>query len=616
LNEDILIGLGTIVVVGIVAQWIAWRFNLPSILLLLIAGFFVGPVTGWLNPDELLGDLLFPVVSISVALILFEGGLSLKLREVRTTGHVIRNLMTIGALVTWIIATLGAYWVLRFDLPVALLLGAILVVTGPTVIIPLLRHVQAVGRVSAIAKWEGIVNDPIGAILAVLVFEAIVASRERGVEAAANTVVISIVETVLIGLVLGGLSALLLILLLRRYWIPDYLQNSVALTLVVLAFVLSNLIQSESGLFTVTLMGIILANQRAASMKHIIEFKENLRVLLIASLFIILAARLKLEDLAYLGWGSLVFLAILILIARPASIFLSTIKSGLSWQEKLFLSWMAPRGIVAAAVTAVFALELAHEAGYTQAELMVPEMFVVIVGTVTIYGLTAAPVGRWLKVAQPNPQGVLLVGAHRWARAIAEALKKEGLQVLLVDTNRANIGNARLAGVPAYCASILSEHIIDELELGGLGYMLALTPNDEVNSLAALHFAEVFDRANIYQLPPKEIESSRRETVSQPLRGRLLFDAEFTYRALTRRFESGSVIKTTKLTEKFDYHAYLELYGDRAISLFLVDEMGNLIILSADNQPIPEPGQTVISLIDLEEEPIYSDSSIQPEPVR
>ena len=616
MNEDILIGLGTIVVVGIVAQWIAWRFNLPSILFLLIAGFFVGPVTGWLNPDELLGDLLFPVVSISVALILFEGGLSLKLRDLRTTGHVIRNLMTIGALVTWIIAALGAYWVLRFDLPVALLLGAILVVTGPTVIIPLLRHVQAVGRISAIAKWEGIVNDPIGAILAVLVFEAIVASREHGVEAAANTVVISIVETILIGLVLGGLSALLLILLLRRYWIPDYLQNSVALTLVVLAFVLSNLIQSESGLFTVTLMGIILANQRAASIKHIIEFKENLRVLLIASLFIILAARLKLEDLAYLGWGSLVFLAILILIARPASIFLSTIKSGLSWQEKLFLSWMAPRGIVAAAVTSVFALELAHETGYVQAELMVPEMFVVIVGTVTIYGLTAAPVGRWLKVAQPNPQGVLLVGAHRWAQNIASTLQGEGYRVLLVDTNRSNISAARLAGLPAQNASILSEYMVDELDLGGLGYILALTPNDEVNSLAALHFTEVFGRANVYQLSPKEIEHTPRQSVSQPLRGRLLFCAELTYAGLNRRFRNGAIIKKTNLTEQFNYNSFQELYNQQALVLFVIDEVGNLTVVSAGEPPEPLPGQTVISLVDpIDEDGIPPIVSEQHEPL-
>jgi NhaP-type Na+/H+ or K+/H+ antiporter len=582
------------------AQWLAWRFGLPSILILLIFGFLAGPVTGFLNPDELLGDLLFPIVSASVALILFEGGLSLKFREVRgETGYVVLSLTTIGALVTWLISAAGAYWVLGFDLPIALLLGAILVVTGPTVIIPLLRHVQAVGRISSIVKWEGIVNDPIGAILAVLVFEAIVA---RGVQSATTAVVVSLVETVIIGLVLGGLGAGLLILLLRRYWVPDYLQNGFALMFVLGAFTASNMFQMESGLFTVTLMGIILANQRVASIKHIIEFKENLRVLLIASLFIILSARLNLEDLAHLGPGSLAFLAILVLLARPISIFVSTLRSELDWREKIFLAMMAPRGIVAAAVTSVFALELAEEAGYVQAELMVPEMFLVIIGTVAIYGLSAAPLGRWLKVAQPNPQGVLIVGAHNWARDVAGVLQDEGFKALLIDTNRNNISAAKLDGLPAHCASILSEYIIDEVELGGLGRMMALTPNDEVNSLASLHFSEVFGRAEVYQLPPRDSGHRRREVVSPPLRGRLLFEPAATHRYLNDRFRKGAIVKKTPLTEQFNYTAFQELYNGQAIPFFLINEDRELVIFTQDNQPAPRPGQMLISLIDSPEE--------------
>jgi len=600
LSEYILLGFASIIVLGMVAQWLAWRFGLPSILILLIFGFLAGPVTGFLNPDELLGDLLFPIVSASVALILFEGGLSLKFQEVRgETGYVVLSLTTIGALITWIISAAAAYWVLGFDLPIALLLGAILVVTGPTVIIPLLRHVQAVGRISSIVKWEGIVNDPIGAILAVLVFEAIVAS---GVQSAATTVIVSLVETVVIGLVLGGLGAGLLILLLRRYWVPDYLQNGFALMFALGAFSASNMLQKESGLFTVTLMGIILANQRVASIKHIIEFKENLRILLIASLFIILSARLNLDDLTHLGPNSVAFLVVLVLLARPASIFISTLRSELNWREKLFLAMMAPRGIVAAAVTSVFALELAEEAGYVQAELMVPEMFLVIIGTVAIYGLSAAPLGRWLKVAQPNPQGVLIVGAHNWARDVAGVLQDEGLKVLLIDTNRGNIRAAKLAGLPAHCASILSEYIVDEVELGGLGRMVALTPNDEVNSLASLHFIEVFGRAEVYQLSPRDSGHKRREVVSPPLRGRLLFDPAATHRNLNDRFRNGAIVKKTPLTEQFNYKTFQELYNGQAIPLFLITEDDELLIFTQDNQPAPRSGQTLISLVDPPEE--------------
>ncbi|RME79299.1 MAG: hypothetical protein D6784_00950 [Chloroflexi bacterium] len=593
MSEYILVSIAGIIVVGIAAQWIAWRVGLPSILVLLLSGFVVGPVTGLLNPDKLLGDLLFPVISASVALILFEGGLSLKLSEIRDTGHVVRNLATIGALVSWVLSALGAYYLLRFDLPLALLMGAILVVTGPTVIIPLLRHVHAVGRVSSLIKWEGIVNDPIGAVLAVLVFEVIVTS---GVQAAAATVALSLLKTVLVGVGLGGLGAGLLILLLRRYWIPDFLQNSVALMFVLATFTASNVVQEESGLLTVTLMGIILANQKQASIRHIVEFKENLRVLLLASLFIILAARVDLASLTRLGWGSLAYLLLLIVIARPAIVLASTVRSGLTWREKAFLSWMAPRGIVAAAVTSVFALELSHS-GYHQAEFMVTEMFVVIVGTVTVYGLTAAPVGRWLGVATPNPQGVLMAGAHSWSRAIAAALQEEGFQVLLVDSNRNNVAAARMEGLPAHCASILSEYILEELEMGGLGRLLALTPNDEVNALAALHFLEEFGRAGVYQLPPRSSGHRRRETLPSPLQGRLLFAPHATYGFITEKFNEGATIKKTRLTEKFDEQAYREMYGDRSLPLFLINRAGELVVFSVDNPPVPRVGHTLISLV-------------------
>lgn len=594
MTEHISLAIASIFVLGITAQWLAWRIHLPSILILLIFGFLAGPVSGLLDPDELLGELLFPAVSVSVALILFEGGLSLRIRELRLTGHVVRNLATIGALVTWVLSAGAAYLILGFNFSIALLFGAILVVTGPTVIIPLLQHVRAVGRVSSVAKWEGIVNDPVGAVLAVLVFEAILAS---GIQETAITVIISLIQTLIIGLVFGGITAWGLIQFFKRYWIPDYLQNSVTLMTVIAVFVASNVLQQESGLVTVTLMGILLANQKSISIRHIIEFKENIGILLLSSLFILLAARLDSETLSALGFHSLIFLAVLIIIVRPVTILLSTIKSGLRWQEKAFLAWMAPRGIVAAAVTAVFALELVEVAGFVEAEAMVPEMFIVIVGTVTIYGLSASYVGRWLGVAQPNPQGALIVGAHGWARSMAKALQAEGYQVLLIDTNRRNLNQARLEGLPTFYASILSEYIIDELELGSIGRLLALTPNDEVNALATLHFTEIFARSEVYQLPPRKTGDNRQETISLPLRGRLLFNLDATYGHLTRCIEAGWIIKTTQLTRQFNYKAFQELYGDNVIPLFLINETGSLTVFTTDQELSPQPGNRIISLV-------------------
>ncbi|GAB4429786.1 MAG: sodium:proton antiporter [Anaerolineae bacterium] len=597
MTEHLLTGIALILVLGISAQWLAWKLRLPSILMLLLFGFFAGPITHLLDPDEVLGDLLFPVVSISVAIILFEGGLSLKRSEIRTTGHVVRNLVSVGALVTWAIAVAGAIYILELSFPLALLFGAILVVTGPTVIIPLLRHVRAVGPVSSIAKWEGIVNDPIGAILAVLVFEGIIAVE---FQAATATIIISLLQTVLVGVLLAMAGAYGLAFMLRRYWVPDYLQAAVALMVAVGAFALSNIVQKEAGLVTVTLMGIILTNQKGLNIKPIIEFKENLGLLLLSALFIILSARLDLAELAHIGPRSLLFLVLLVLVARPASVLAATAGSGLKWGEKVFLMWMAPRGIVAAAVTSVFALELAEEAGMAEAELLVPEIFLVIVGTVTIYGLSAAPLGRWLGVAQPNPQGNLIVGAHHWARLVGRALQQEGFKVLLIDANHENVTAARLAGLPAVYGNVLSENIHHDLELGAFGRLLALTPNDEINALATLHFAEVFGRANVFQLHPKESETSLQEVVPLPLRGRLLFSTDVTCDRLTRRFEGGATVKRTPLTERFGLRDFQAMYGPSAIPLFLIDENHVLHVFSAENRPTPRAGHVLISLVDPE----------------
>ncbi|MFQ5802756.1 MAG: cation:proton antiporter [Candidatus Methylomirabilales bacterium] len=592
MGQHLLIGLASIVVLGIGAQWLAWRLRLPSILLLLIFGFAAGPGTGFLDPDKLFGDLLLPLVSVSVAVILFEGGLSLRIATLREIG-VVRNLITIGVCVTWLISAGAGHLFLGLDMGQAVLLGAILVVTGPTVIVPLLRLVRPKGQLASIVKWEGILVDPIGALLAVLVFEAVLAGRFEGATAQAA---LGVFKAGFIGGALGMLGAGVMILLLKRYWIPDFLQNPVSLMTVVTVFTMSNVLQTESGLLTVTVMGIVLGNQKTVPVKHIIEFKENLRVLLISVLFIILAARLQIDDLRHISVSSLAFLAVLIFIARPAAVALSALRSDLSWQERMFLSWMAPRGIIAAAVSSIFALKLV-EAGRPQAGQLVPITFLVIIGTVTIYGLTASRMARWLGVATPNPQGALIIGAHSWARAVASVLQEEGYEVLLVDTDRRNISAARLAGLPTFYASILSDSVLDEIDLGTMGRLLALTSDDAVNALGALHFVPLFGRSEVYQLAPEAEGKEGDETFPPHLRGRLLFGAETTYTFLVSRFEAGAEIKKTAITEQFDYEAFRALYGERALPLFVVSETGDLIVWTADNPPTPKPGQSLISLV-------------------
>jgi NhaP-type Na+/H+ or K+/H+ antiporter/mannitol/fructose-specific phosphotransferase system IIA component (Ntr-type) len=621
----ILISIALVIVLGVSAQWVAWRFRLPSILLLLLAGFVAGPVTGLLEPQALQGSWVFAFVSLSIGIILFEAGLTLRLSELREVGAAVRNLITVGVLVTWAGAGLGAYYITGFNLELSILIGALLTVTGPTVIVPLLRYVRPTGRVGTIAKWEGITIDPIGAILAVLVLEGILFAHEEAVGQAGALVHAAegLLTVVVVGVGVSVAGVALLLLLLRRRLVPDYLQNAVALMTVVGAFALSETLQAESGLLTTTLMGIWMANQPYVSVRGLAEFKEDLQVLLLAALFIVLSARLEMGALEYMDERALLFLAVLIAVVRPLAVWVSSWGTPLEWREWAFLSWLAPRGVVAAAVASLFAFRL-REIYPAEADRLAPIVFLVVVGTVAVYGLTIAPVAQALNLAQPNPQGVLVLGAHNWARQIARALDEQGVRVLMIDSNARLIRSARQEGLLAERANALSEHVIDELDLSGIGRLIALTPNDETNALAALHFAEVFESADVYQIPtrsdsaPSEetngrsLRNDRRRRSSTPggvgdlprhLHGRPLFGEGVTYAALADRFEAGHALHPFRLTEEHPYEALQEHYGDDLLPLFLLREGEQVSVFSEDHAFVPQPGDTLLALVELTDEP-------------
>jgi hypothetical protein len=411
-------------------------------------------------------------------------------------------------------------------------------------------------------------------------------------------VIWGVIKAFVFGSLTGLLGAGVIVLLLKRYLIPDFLQNPFSLMLVVVCYMASNAMQMESGLLAVTVMGIALANQKFVSIKHITEFKENLRVLLISSLFIILAARLPSGHFTFTHIADWVFVALLILVVRPAAVFASTWKSGLKMRERLFLSWMAPRGIVAAAVVSVFAIRLS-EAGHAGSELLVPLTFQVIIGTVAVYGLTASYAARMLKVAQPNPQGVLFAGASSWVRQVAAMLRDEGYEVALVDSNWGNIVQARSDGCRTQYGSIISEDLLYDLQLEGIGRLMALTPNDEVNSLASLHFVDIFGRREVYQLPPPmATQKSRQNEMPLHLRGRYLFDKTATYDYIEARMRSGAVVKKNSMTDEFDFGTFMDKYGEKAIPLFVITESRQLRIFTVDSQPPVEPGCKLISIVD------------------
>ncbi|MBI4179988.1 cation:proton antiporter [bacterium] len=591
MSETILISIAGILLFGIGAQWIAWRFHLPAILLLLVAGILMGPIFGFLDPDRLFQDLLLPLVSLSVAVILFEGGLTLRFAEIKETGSVVWRLVIVGSAVTWVLSTALGAILLGLSLNIAVLFGAILVVTGPTVILPLLRHVRPNRRVGSVVKWEGIVNDPIGAILAVLVFEAILAG---GLQKTGGLAAVGVVKALAVGIICGLAGAGILVLLLKRFWIPDFLETPVTLVLVIASFLISNRAQADSGLLAVTLMGILIANQKWVSVGEIVKFKETLRLLLVSCLFIVLSARLDIRTIESLDAGSFAFVVLLIVLVRPLAVICSTLGTGVDFKDKIFMMMMAPRGIVAASVAAVFSLRLAGE-GIPSAEMLVPYMFLVIVGTVTVYGLLAAPVARKLRLAVKNPQGCLILGAGPWARDMAKILRDQKIPVMLADSNRVNTQAARMEALPAYRGNILAENIFDTLDLEGIGRFLALLSNDGVNSLACIHFLSIFDKNEVYQLPPESDGGTTRVTAE--LQGRLLFGNGITHSEISRRYAEGARIKLTPITREFDYETFQKTYKDNAAPLFLIDRDKRLKVFTADQSLSVPDGSGIISLV-------------------
>ena len=616
---------------GILAQWLAWRFRFPSILLLLgfgiALGVYLSPadiIEGLLNGekhhevvsenaqsgtpayseqeiDDLANKFLLPFVSLSVAVILFEGGLTLRWSEMREGGKATVQLVTIGAIVTWGLTALCTYYVAGLDdWRIAALVGAFLVVTGPTVVVPLLRHIRPSKKMGSIVKWEGIVIDPVGAILAVLVYEYIHVTSESDGGGVA-TVLWHMVSTGVVGLGVGVISGYLLVQLIKRFWIPDYLQAVSFLAVTLLAFGVSNVMFHESGLLTVTVLGIYLVNQKQVAIHHVREFKEHLGVFLISCLFIVLGSNFNLESIQVVGVNGLWFLLAMIFVVRPISVFAATIKTGLSMQEKVFLSFLAPRGIVAAAVASVFSLELANiNVDQNLRSQIVPLTFVLIVGTVTVYGLFSAPLARLLKLADENPQGILFAGAGAWVRDIAEALMNLDQQVLLVDSSYANWRETRMRGIPVECASVLSEHILEETDLSGIGRLVAATPSNEVNALAVQEYTSVFESKNVFQMAPWDINAGKRTSVSEHSLGRLVASEDLPYVRIRNGYRQGAEVKTTLITDEYTIEDFYEKYGvDNAAVLFVLDSNGRLHINSAHEPHDVKTGDTVIAIVGL-----------------
>jgi NhaP-type Na+/H+ or K+/H+ antiporter len=587
---DIALQLALLMALGMACQWLAWRMRLPAILPLLLAGILLGPVFNQLDPDAFLGELLFPFISLGVAIILFEGSLTLRFSDIRSVTRIIRNLTTVGVLITWGIMGAAAHYIAGLSWTLSLLFGALVSVTGPTVVAPMIRSIQPTSRIANILRWEGILVDPIGAVLAVLVFELIVTGHES--ESA-----LEFIRVVVLGSVWGVAGGAMMGQMLKRHLFPDYLQNYAALAFLLLVFTVSNTLGDESGLIAVTVMGMVLANTKNLDVEELLSFKEHLTVVLISILFILLAARLEFELVAAIGIPALTILAVALFIARPLSVLVSSIGTSLNRKEIALLSWVAPRGIVAAAISALFALRL-ETAGVPGAAAIVPLTFVMIIGTVVIQSLTAGWFASRLGLSSRGEQGVLIAGSNSVALTLGEALMKQDIKVKIADTNVEGLRKARMLGMHTFFGNPLSEHAERFLELGGYTHLLALSRNSEANAVICARYRHEFGPKNVFSVQSGNGETDdMREGLAYGLRGNTLFARGVTWAKLASLTSQGAEVHATPLTEEYDLETYQASHGRQALQLFALDPKGKLQVYTSDTGLVPAAGWVLLSLV-------------------
>ena len=530
---------------GIGAQWLAWRLNLPAIVLMLVAGLIVGPGLGLFVPSRDIGPLVGPMISVAVAVILFEGGLSLNLHALADAAKGVRRLVIVGAPLGWLFSTLALRFGAGLGWEASSVFGGIMVVTGPTVIAPLLRQAKLARRPAALLQWEAIVNDPVGALAAVLAFAFVTSLySEAGLQAALGHFSLGIAVSGLLGYAAGrGLA-----LAFSKGWVPEFLKVPVLFTVLLAAFALSDLVLHESGLLAVTVMGLVLANSNLASYEELRRFKEHATVLLVSGVFILLAAGTTAEALAALDLRAVVFVVLVICVARPMTVLISLIGTGIPWRERVLVALTGPRGVVLMAVAGLFGERLST-LGLADGERVGPLAFVLVATSVLIHGFALRPLARALGLSLGDSGGVLLIGGSRFTTDLGIALQKADSPVMISDPNLSHLRRAREAGLPIFYGDILSEAADNKVELIGYSELLTATDNDAYNTLVTTDLGPEFGRLHVWQTAPEKALSSRH-ALPATLGGRQLA-LGMTAEAIEAAMQDGWRIGSTRLTEAF-----------------------------------------------------------------
>lgn len=581
--------LAGIIILGIIAQWVAWRLKLPAILPLILIGLLVGPVSTLYTDDSskliepiwngekglFPGDGLYYFVSLAISIILFEGGLTLKRSEIANVGPVITKLITIGTIVTFFGAGIAAHYIFELSWQISFLFSALIIVTGPTVITPILRNIPLKKDVSAVLKWEGILIDPIGALVAVLVFEFI--SVGEG-SAFTKTALMEFGKILLFGFTFGFTFAHGLAFVIKKNWIPHYLMNVVSLSVVLLVFVESDLFAHESGLLAVVVMGMVMGNINLPNLKELLYFKESLSVLLISILFILLAANIDIADMKLIyNWKTVALFALIVFLIRPLGVLLSTQGSNLHINEKMFIGWVGPRGIVAAGIASLFGSKLLAR-GEPGAEYITPLVFMVVLGTVLLNATTARQFAKIVGVFLKKSEGILIIGASKVSRLIAGYLKANNRHVVLIDNNNTNVEKAQQLGVEAITANIYSDNLTDNIELNDMGYLMALTGNSDINQFAIDKFKKQFGENGAFRLVNTEEMSNPEKSPEEGL-----FSHTDDFIKLTETARKYPSIHEIVLKDRKHYDDLIAITkaDEYTVPIFVKDKRGTLEIISS-----------------------------------
>jgi len=589
--------LAGIIIFGILAQWVAWKFKIPAILPLILIGLLVGPVaatflsedgTKWIEPiwngtkGLFPGDGLYSFVSLAISIILFEGGLTLKRNEIKNLGPVITKLITLGAAITFFAAGLAAHFIFGLSWQISLLFSALIIVTGPTVITPILRNIPLKKEVSAVLKWEGILIDPIGALVAVLVFEFISVGGDSGFT---KTALIEFGKIILFGTTFGFTFAHALAFAINKKLIPHYLLNVVSLSTVLLVYVESDIFAHESGLLAVVVMGMVLGNSQLKNIKELLYFKESLSVLLISILFILLAANINFKELMLLyTWKTAALFGAVVFLIRPLAVFLSTAKSKLKFNEKLFISWVGPRGIVAAGIASLFGGKLL-KMGVPGSEYITPMVFMIVLGTVLLNATTARLFAKLVGVFLKSSDAIMFVGASNAAQLIASYLRDKGKRVILIDSNQHFIQQALDADLEALRVNVYDDDLADNIELNDVGYLLAISGSDAVNQHALQRFSTDFGEHGAYKLATskelKNASASDREG---------FFTPNDDYINLSEAFRENPEILTAEIADEKEYETIFKLLSneEKSIPLFIEKAKGIYLVAEFEKAKLPK----------------------------